>query len=56
MLPFLRMCLQAVPSAHYFLKLVFLCLATSASYLIVSHLLHPVLLVVTSNFVPRYSL
>lgn len=35
-LPFLRICLQAMPSVQYFLKLVFLCLDTSASYLIAS--------------------
>lgn len=45
--PFIRMCLQAVLSVQTFLKLVFLCLETSA-YLIASICLHPLLSAVIS--------
>lgn len=58
MLPFLRICFQAVPFVQHFFKLVFLRIDTSASHLVVSHLvqsLHPILLAALSDFVTGHS-
>lgn len=60
MLPFLGCVFRLCPlkKVQYFLKLVFLGIDTSAAYLIVSYLvqfLHPILLAVSSNFVPGHS-